>query len=642
MLQLIGYLLCLAGALAGLAYLGRGSGWRLGVTLLAMLQGGLTLLALAKPSPQARAPGLPLPSPANGYVTSAACRSCHPGEYASWHQSFHRSMTEPATDRAVRAPWTGQRLVWRERSYELLRKGAEFWVSLPDPDVVAPTPAARASVPSVERQVVMTTGSHHYQAYWLQGKRGNELYQFPFVYHFESRRFIPRHDAFLQPPDAPHATSRWNSNCIQCHAVAGEPRHDPNNDRFATRAVELGIACEACHGPAERHVSRYRSPVARYARDASAAADASIVNPAKLPPARSAEVCGQCHAYFVPRNAAEWWQSGFSQSYRPGAELAASRLILDYETERHREDPLISATLDSIFFPDGTIRVGGREYNGLVRSPCFERAQPGRAMTCLSCHALHDDGGSKTERPADQLKPEARPGAHCLECHATIADALEAHTHHPPESSGSNCYNCHMPYTTYALFKGIRSHRITSPNAASTQASDTLSACNLCHLDRSLAWTARALERWYGQPAASIEGDAAELPHAMLGLLRGNAATRVLTAYSMGWDAAQQTSGNDWQALLLAELLDDPYSAVRFVAHRSLRTLPGFSNYDYDFLAPPGERRQHRDEVRRLALARSTPKTSASRPHASAFISDESVIRRQLGLRDDTPISISE
>lgn len=642
MVQLIGYLLCLAGALAGLAYLGRGSGWRLGVTLLALLQSGLTLLALSEPSPSERAPGLPLIAPASGYLTSAACKSCHPGEYASWHKSFHRSMTEPATEGAVRAPWAGERLVWRERSYELLRKGSEFWVSLPDPDVMAPTPAARAAVPSVERQVVMTTGSHHYQAYWLQGKRGNELYQFPFVYHFESQRFIPRQDAFLQPPEAPHKTSRWNSNCIQCHSVAGEPRHDAQTDRFASRAVELGIACEACHGPAERHVSHYRNPLARYARDASAAPDATIVNPAELPPARSAEVCGQCHAYFVPQNATEWWQSGFSQSYTPGAELARSRLILDYETEKSREDPLISATLDSIFFPDGTIRVGGREYNGLVRSPCFEHAPPGQAMTCLSCHSMHGDTASPTERPADQLEPEARPGAHCLECHAPIATALEAHTHHPADSSGSDCYNCHMPYTTYALFKGIRSHRVTSPSAASTQTSGSLNACNLCHLDRSLAWTARALERWYGQPVTNIEGDAAELPQAMIGVLRGNAAIRVLTAYSMGWDAAQQVSGNDWQALLLAELLDDPYSAVRFVAHRSLRTLPGFGDYAYDFLAPAAERRQRRDEVRRLALTRSNPKAATSRQPRMAFISDDSVIRRQLELRDDTPISISE
>lgn len=634
MVQLIGYLLCLAGALAGLAYLARGSGWRLGATLLVLLQAGLVLVALAQPGTPERPPGLPVTMRTDGYATSATCRSCHPGEYASWHKSFHRSMTEAASVSSVKAPWQGERLVWRERTYELLRKGSEFWVSLPDPDVAAKTPAAHAAVPSVERRVVMTTGSHHYQAYWLQGQRGNELLQFPFVYHFESQRFIPRDDAFLQPPDAPHHNARWNSNCIQCHAVGGEPRHDPKSDRFDTTVVELGIACEACHGPALEHVRHYRNPTARYTADTSQAPDPTIVNPAKLAPARSAEVCGQCHAYFVPRDTEGWWQHGFTRSYTPGAELGASRLILQYETERDRDSPLVSASLESIFFPDGTIRVGGREYNGLVRSPCYERAAPGKAMTCLTCHELHGDTAPSAGRPDDQLKPEAHSGAQCLECHASIGAALEAHTHHPATSSGSNCYNCHMPYTTYALFKGIRSHRITSPNAESTHGSGTLNACNLCHLDRSLAWTAAALERWYGQPAPELEGAEAELPHAALGVLRGNAATRVLSAYAMGWDVAQQVSGNSWQAILLAELLDDPYSAVRFVAHRSLRTLPGFDDHAYDFLAPRQERQRQRAEVRRLARTR--------RGKPAPFVIDDAVILRELAHRDDTPISISE
>jgi hypothetical protein len=30
-------------------------------------------------------------------VTSNACRACHPGNYASWHTSFHRTMTQVAT-----------------------------------------------------------------------------------------------------------------------------------------------------------------------------------------------------------------------------------------------------------------------------------------------------------------------------------------------------------------------------------------------------------------------------------------------------------------------------------------------------------------------------------------------------------------
>src|SRR6187549_147462 len=117
MLQLVGYLLCLAGALGGLAYLAWGSGWRLSLTLLVLLQGGLLLLLLRGSEPPGRPRGLPLPTrDDDGYATSAACRSCHPGEYASWHRSFHRSMTEPASERTLRAPWTGVRLGWRERS----------------------------------------------------------------------------------------------------------------------------------------------------------------------------------------------------------------------------------------------------------------------------------------------------------------------------------------------------------------------------------------------------------------------------------------------------------------------------------------------------------------------------------------------
>jgi hypothetical protein len=42
----------------------------------------------------------------------------------------------------------------------------------------------------------------------------------------------------------------------------------------------------------------------------------------------------------------------------------------------------------------------------------------------------------------------------------------------------------------------------------------------------------------------------------------------------------------------LAQLLDDPYDAVRFVGARSLRTLPGFADFAYDLFSAPTDRRQ--------------------------------------------------
>jgi hypothetical protein len=58
----------------------------------------------------------------------------------------------------------------------------------------------------------------------------------------------------------------------------------------------------------------------------------------------------------------------------------------------------------------------------------------------------------------------------------------------------------------------------------------------------------------------------------------------------MGWSAAQRASGTSWIAPYLALAMDDPYDAVRFIAARSLRTLPGFDSFQFDFVASPERR----------------------------------------------------
>jgi hypothetical protein len=149
-----------------------------------------------------------------------------------------------------------------------------------------------------------------------------------------------------------------------------------------------------------------------------------------------------------------------------------------------------------------------------------------------------------------------------------------------------------MPHTTYGLFTAIRSHRIDLPSAARSLLSGRPNACNLCHLDRSQAWTADHLSRWYGAPPVAVEGDDRTVAASLVWLLRGDAAQRAVAAWHMGWEPARRASGDAWIAPFLAQLLDDPYSAVRFVAYRALRALPGFGDLQYDFVGAPDERRQ--------------------------------------------------
>jgi hypothetical protein len=68
-------------------------------------------------------------------------------------------------------------------------------------------------------------------------------------------------------------------------------------------------------------------------------------------------------------------------------------------------------------------------------------------------------------------------------------------------------------------------------------------------------------------------------------LLSGDAGQRALLAWHMGWQPAQETSGTQWMAPHLAQLLEDPYDAVRYITQRSLRSLPGFDAFPYDFLS---------------------------------------------------------
>jgi hypothetical protein len=513
---------------------------------------GLCLARASHPEPDRRSP-VSL-TRASEYVTSRACKSCHPGEYASWHKTYHRTMTQAAGAATVRAPLEHpEAFVLDGERYGMSRTGDAVWARIPEPGV------------DRDRRVVMTTGSHHYQAYWVEGERSGELRMFPFVYLLgASPGWLPRRDAFVQPPDARDASVRWASNCIQCHATAGRPAREASPE--TAEVAELGIACEACHGPGAAHVDRYRDPLARYAAHTEDRADTTLVNPSRLSPERASMICGTCHAYTFPRDEDDFWAHGYTRSYRPGQDLERSRILLTKAALAQAGTPTLDTETQNLFYDDGTVRIGGREYAGMVLSACYLRGEGRRKISCLSCHSMHDS------EPDDQLTHGHEGDAACGSCHAPETYARASHTHHARGSEGSSCIACHMPKTSYALLKSIRSHRIDSPEAGALGASNRPNACGLCHLDRSLAWTAARLVEWYGQHETPREIDAAT-PAGAAWLLAGDPGQRAIAAAAMAEAGARLAAGDDWEAPLLASAENDPYAAVRFIAARSLRKL---------------------------------------------------------------------
>lgn len=524
---------------------------------------------------------LPYPGGPDGYIGSDACQSCHDEQHASWHRSYHRTMTQALTPESVQADFDGVTLESNGERFHLTQTNGTYWVSISD------IPAERvpnAPVPNpVHLRLAMATGSHHMQVFWLPGILGNMQIGFPFTWLIEDQRWVPRPDTFIRNPDAEPVVEVWNQVCIRCHTTGGIPKPNPAERIFESEAAELGISCEACHGPGQEHVA-LRTREHETGQTLAQETD-PIIQPADLDPHRSTQVCGACHSMkWFDKN--EGWEAhGFR--FRPGDELNETTPVI--RASNTEDQPWLTSVLErnpglleSFFWSDGMIRVSGREYNGLIESACHTEG----TMSCVSCHSLHNSD------PNDQLARNRSDNQACTQCHSAIAHDLTSHTHHPVESAGSQCYNCHMPHTTYGILKAIRSHEIDHPTVAAEKETGRPNACNLCHVDQTLEWTATYLEAWYGQTPPELDDSDRSVPAIAKSLLAGDAGQRALAAWTLGWPPAQQASGRSWQAQMLARSLDDPYSAVRYIAHRSLLQFPGFENFAYDFVSPHHERNE--------------------------------------------------
>jgi hypothetical protein len=555
--------------------------------------------------PGRQPPDRPIEVASDRYVSSRTCRACHPSQYASWHASYHRTMTQTATPQSVAAIFDGVRV--EAGAMTLEQRGDQLWAEFNDPDdlrprTAPPSPLAGTEVVRIRRQVVLTTGSHNQQIYWYATGHGRTLGQLPAIWLVAERRWIPRRAAVMHPPGqaAFSETGAWNGICVACHTTLGKPAFDTPfgsqpiaTQQVDTTAAEFGVACEACHGPADEHVRTNADPRRRYALHLTKASDASIVHPARLDPRRSAQVCGQCHSFWeFEDHAAERAANARGLPYRPGDDLRQTRFIVQPTVDAGspimqrflQDDP---GFIRDMFWSDGMVRATGREYNALIESPCYKNATDDRhTLTCASCHTMHqtaDDRRLAAEWADDQLAPSAGDGgnAACLLCHASgggnvAVRNIPEHSHHRADSAGSLCMNCHMPYTTYGLLKTIRSHQISNPSVKATLDTGRPNACNLCHLDKTLAWAAEYLEQWYRIPTPALDADQQSVAAAVLTLLKGDAGQRAIVAQSLGWAPAQQASGTGWMAPYLALMQQGSYDAVRHIATRSRATLPPF------------------------------------------------------------------
>ncbi len=510
---------------------------------------------------------------------AVSCPACHAQHVASWRRTFHRTMTQAASDTSVQGRFDGRTLVSGDIEARFTTREGQRFIDLT-------LPSGQTQSYRVER----TVGSRRIQQY--VAKDADHWVRLPLAWNIDEQRWFHLNGAFLDPDGTDYFAHRslWDGNCIFCHTTGPNPGYDWQRNTFDSHVAELGIACEACHGPGSEHVAKNANPVRRYWLNTTGRADPTIVNPARLTAERSLQVCGHCHGQRVP-NPSERIREFLSRGdpFTPGDDLST------FTSPLHRDTVLEGVDVTARFWRDGTPRLTAYEYQALQATADFQRG----GLTCGHCHSMHRGD------PKGMIEPQLRGPAACTSCHADIAQAPARHSGH--EANASDCYGCHLPPMVYGILTVHPTHRIQAPDPSRAWRFDMPEACTLCHLDRTAAWAAQALERQtagrYRAPQLPTDAGFA-VAESIRSLVAGDVVQRVVAASALGRvHAGDRAVDHLWVVpFLLFTLADDSYAAVRHIAYRSLRELleaaraeapellRGAPTAFFDPDAPPAER----------------------------------------------------
>jgi len=463
------------------------------------------------------------------YRGSASCERCHVKEHAQWKDSLHVKMTKPIADATIAGDFReGTTFAAHDRAYTFGRKDGK-------PFVIVKFGQAAPETFSVD----FTLGAKRYQGYLSMLPEGR-MYVLPIFWHIEHKRWMDWKEITPIPDGAHDIRQIWNVNCFNCHATNIVQGYDLNAKRYNTSWTEMGIGCEACHGPGREHNTLMeaweKTPALKPVYDSSdnnrgLSDTLKILSTRSSDPKRVYDTCAYCHGN----------KNNVFVGFKGGDRYA------DYALPFLISEPIPASDHQGEFWPDGRPNRFNRP-QALTMSGCFQAG----AISCASCHVSH---GSTFEASLKVDIHDGRKGDElCTQCHSepqrdpglraeALAKAgsgirdpkfaavtpsfagagLAAHTFHAPQSEGSRCINCHMSDVNWRLLIRKRDHTFQPPVPENTARFGIPNACTTCHDDRSPEWAARQMNEWWGD--GDRRGKAVTLADTMYRAGSGDVAT---------------------------------------------------------------------------------------------------------------------
>lgn len=408
------------------------------------------------------------------YVGQQTCAACHAEQARDWRGSHHAQAMQVANDSTVLGNFNQARLQKDGVTSDFFKKDGKFYVSTPGADGK-----------TTDFQLAYTFGVDPLQQY-LVPFPGGRLQSFVVAWDSRSPRqngqrwFDLYPGQKIAPGDPLHWTWRnqtWNYMCAECHSTDLRKNYDLATDTYATTWSEIDVSCETCHGPGSNHVA-WAHEHSKGAYQKQAASEGLIAN---LTPAVGAWTgsepdTGTMHWKGQPRSQTEVETCAPCHSRR-------HPIAGDAQPGQHFLDGYVPSLLDEgVYYADGQILEEDYEWGSFTQSKMYHEG-----VTCSDCHNPHS-----AKLPSNNLN------AVCGKCHSLAKFGGEQHHHHNAESTGALCVNCHMPTRIYMVVNARRDHSFRVPRPDFSVTYGTPNACNQCHQDKSSAWAADTVVKWYG------------------------------------------------------------------------------------------------------------------------------------------------
>ncbi|MDC3378782.1 ammonia-forming cytochrome c nitrite reductase subunit c552 [Planctomycetota bacterium] len=502
------------------------------------------------------------------YVGPETCAECHEDQHDLWTTHPHSRMNQDATPTAVLGDFANVTVNYAGVRTEFTRVDDAFFVTL--------TRRTRRRF-----LVTRTIGSRFMQM--IVGRQvegpeppGDPVYtrelKLPFGYWFRLGRWLPEGyfdsdtppeltDAgeFALPPDDLELLSSWTKNCVFCHNTY------PYELRLASGPQQLGyprddLAFNAATASAEGQRVR-----------AEGTLDPDTFVPLGIS-------CESCH--FGGREHADSDEDIRFVPTSPDLEFPLADALTHTRSSAYALNGVCAqchAASVTCYAP-GAATWNSREALDMLNGACATQ------LRCVDCHDPHTPGPPKGPAP--------RESSACAGCHTLAPD----HTRH---GAAVTCLDCHMPRIVQGLDSVVRTHQIARPVDSRSLAQAEPNACNLCHLDRSLAWTIDQVREGWGRtisvapdwPAAAL----LDQPAGEVWLAHSTPTVRLVAA-----DALSRSPQASQALPRLIKTLNDPYAVNRvfglFAVERALgRQL---TEDEYDLLAPAESRRAQLEALR--------------------------------------------